>query len=166
MLRELIPNSDQKRDKASFLLEVHTSFIVICSLTSFVHLQCANYWMVAFSESICRLLSTFSFYRRKYISMRGHTKDGAMNRQNWCHGYILFLSLNYFVWFGNIKTHEISYFLFMYLIIYFVCLCIILMDLVRWKFVLFLSMSILHTHDDHIFGELIVEFEPNHSLLN
>jgi hypothetical protein len=80
MLRALIPHGDQKRDKASFLLEVHTLLI---KLSLFLSVYGVNDGV---RESFYRSSSTFSFYRRKYRNMKDHTKDGTTNMQNWGHG--------------------------------------------------------------------------------
>jgi hypothetical protein len=80
MLRELIPRVDQKKDKASFLLEVHTFLIKLYFFSSI------NGVNDGVCESFYRSLNTFSFYRRKYRNMKDHTKDGTTKQQNWCHG--------------------------------------------------------------------------------
>lgn len=60
-LREIIPNSDQKRDKASFLLEVTGEKInypfKLRSIYSILKPEIVQH--------VYRLSSTFSFYKRK-----------------------------------------------------------------------------------------------------
>lgn len=86
VLRDLIPQNDQKRDKASFLLEVPHSTFNHLFLVFILMVNCIFVWTKLSNFPpfiyICRSLSIFSSYRKNYKFMNRLMKDGIRSPRN------------------------------------------------------------------------------------
>ena len=88
-LRDLIPQNDQKTDRASFLLEVCIVLLYSCCCISFCCIFIIKHDFESFYDE-CRSYNISTFYKKSYRFMKELVKAGVQRWQNYWYNSSLY----------------------------------------------------------------------------